>query len=182
MYHFLFIVSKKLFPNGFDVTYNVDEKKEQIIDFCPKCNEKLEDKRIITLRKHDKTKHPKSEKQLLKRFYTKGSMPMFLVLGIVIILGTITFVSINISNQMWEDSLSIEEKEYRIFCSELIDSMPQYADFWIFDERKPITLERGQFVLENLNDFEKCYYSPSLSSLGDKKERIEYFNSIENGK
>lgn len=180
MYHFIFKITKRVFPNAFDDTRNVDPKKEQIINFCPKCNENLEDKRIITLRIHNQKKHPKTEKEMIKRFYTRGAMPMFMLMTVVTVSVIIFFGSINITNQMWEEGLTDEEKQYRNFCKELIENEPDPPQFW--EDRTQYLKDRGDYILENLDSYDKCYYAVYYVSLGDREQKLEHFHSLDQEK
>jgi hypothetical protein len=176
MYHFLRVASEKLVWN-FKKQRIVAEDKEQIIDFCPKCNIKLLDKKVNTLLRHERKFHPKTDKELVKEFYTRGMTPMFVMLFCVLILGS-TVVSYGLlSNYFWESSLTEAEKNAHEFCSNLYEEYPKVGGFW--ESNDVIYLEKQEFIVENLDDLKRCNYSLGINSLGDKEERIEHFLSTE---
>lgn len=176
MYHFIRVTSQKLFKN-FSNDKKVDDDKEQIIDFCPKCNMTLADKKVNTLRKHDREHHPKTDKELVKNFYTKGAMPIiFLLFGIVIAVGFV-FASGNISNYYWELSLTEEEENAYEFCKKLLEDYPKIGYFW--EDNENVYTEKGEYILENLDDLKKCYYTLGITSLGSNEKRIEHYLSPE---
>lgn len=176
MYHFIRVTSQRLFKN-FNNDKNVDDNKEQIIDFCPKCNITLADKKVNTLRKHDRQHHPKTDKELVKNFYTKGSMPIIFVLFVSVIAVTFVFVSENISNYYWEITLTEEEKNAFEFCNNLMEEYPKIGYIW--EDNEPVFIAKGEYILENLENFKKCYYRLGINSLGSDEKRIEHYLSLE---
>jgi len=176
MYHFLFVVSNKLFPSYLNREKKIDSKKEQIIDFCPKCNEQLPDKKVITLLNHDKKFHPKTEKELVKDFYGKGGVQIYLILIIVGTLFIGTSVHSYISAYFWESGLTEAEKNAYEFCKELRED---YPDLDLFGDVKQSRIDRSDFVLANLEDLEKCNYTVVISSFGNMNDRIEKYLSID---
>lgn len=176
MYHFLFVISSKLFPSYLNREKNIDSKKEQIIDFCPKCNEQLPDKKVITLLNHEKKFHPKTEKELVKDFYGKGSVQIYLIF---IIVGTLvggTLIHSQIATYFWELELTDAERGAWEFCKEL---RKDYPDLDLFGDVKQSRIDRSEFVLANLEDLEKCNYTVVISSFGNMDARIEKYLSID---
>ncbi len=176
MYHFLFVVSSKLFPSYLSREKKIDIKKEQIIDFCPKCNEQLPDKKVITLLNHEKKFHPKTEKELVKDFYGKGSVQIYLILIIVGTLMLGVFGYGHVSSYYWELGLTEAEKNAYEFCKELREG---YPDLDLLGDVKQSRIDRSEFVLTNLEDLEKCNYTVVISSFGNMVDRIEKYLSID---
>ncbi len=176
MYHFLFVVSSKLFPSYLNREKKIDGKKEQIIDFCPKCNEQLPDKKVITLLNHDKKFHPKTEKELVRDFYGKGSVQIYLIFIIVGTLVGVTFIHSQIATYFWELELTDAERGAWEFCKELREG---YPDLDLFGDVKQSRIDRSDFVLANLEGLEKCNYAVVISSFGNMDDRIEKYLSID---
>jgi len=176
MYHFLFVMSSKIFPSYLNREKNIDSKKEQIIDFCPKCNTQLPDKKVITLLNHDKKFHPKTEKELVRDFYGKGSVQIYLILLIVGSLLLIGFAYSSIASYYWESGLTEAEKIAYEFCKELRE---KYPDLDLFGDVKQSRIDRSEFVLANVDDLKKCNYTVVISSFGTMDQRIESYLSIE---
>jgi len=176
MYHFLFNVSKRLFRRNFLVEEKIDSKKEQIIDFCPRCNMELPDKKVITLLNHDKKFHPKTEKEIVRDFYKKGSVQIYVTMTIVVIVLFGTYVYSQISFYLWELNLTEVEKNAYEFCIELKES---YPDFDILGDKQQSRLDRTEFIMNNLEELEKCNYTLTFSSFGTRDDRIENYLSID---
>jgi len=174
MYHFLFVLSDKLFKN-FDRHKNIDLKAEQIIDFCPKCNVTLKDKKVITLLNHEKKYLPKTEKESVKDFYSKGSMPMYLILLFFMIAVTVIITTGEINAFIWESQLTEEEKNAYEYCNDLIEKYPEFDVIDIKQSR----IDRTEFALNNIEELKKCSYTISVSSTGNKDDRIEYYLSLD---
>ncbi len=177
MYHFLRTTTEKIFHNSFDRTKKIDPNKEQIINFCPKCSELLDDKRVITLLKHENEKHPKTDKEMLTEFYGRGAMPMLLVVITASILTTALIGYGYVSDMMWKNSLSEKEIEFNKFCTDLVENMPEMKFFWetwTWDN-EPYHIARGDYILKNLENLKKCQYTVQLYSLVSDEKRIERF-------
>lgn len=174
MYHFLRTVTEKIYPNAFDSTRKIDPEKEQIIDFCPRCGEQLADKKVVTLRKHEKEKHPITDKEMIFRFYSRGSATMILLLVAVGLAMLILFTYGAIDDMIWKNTLSTEEKELIGFCSTLFENIPQMP-FPFSSDMDAYNLKKENYVLSNLDSFKKCNYSVTYYPLGDDKEMIDKF-------
>jgi hypothetical protein len=176
MYHFLFVLSSKLFPSYLSKEKKIDSKKEQIIDFCPKCNEQLPDKKVITLLNHDKKFHPKTEKELVRDFYGKGSVQIYMILLIVGTLMLGGFIYGQIDSYFWEMNLTEAEKNAWEFCKDLRE---KYPDLDVFGNTEQSRIDRSEFVLANVEDLKKCNYTVVISSFGNIDDRIENYLSID---
>lgn len=178
MYHFFFEMSKRFFRGSFLKEEVIDVNLEQIIDFCPKCNKTLEDKRVITLLKHEKKFHPKTEKELVDDFYRKGSSQFYLLMVIVGIILIGFYTHLTVTSMLWESGLTQEELEAWEFCKDLKERFPDLATPFLEDMEQS-KLDRSAFIFENLEDFEKCNFTIGLISLGDINKQIENYLSYD---
>ena len=173
MYHFLFVLSGKLFRN-FNKYKNINLESEQIIDFCPKCNVKLANKKVITLLEHEKEFHPKTEKQTVSDFYRKGSVQMYMVLLCLLFLAIIVILLGSVTSFLWEAELTDAQRNAYEFCSLL---MEEYPDLDLLGDTEQSRNDRTEYALDNIEDLKKCGYSITISSVGNKNDRIEHYLS-----
>jgi hypothetical protein len=76
---------KKIFPSIYQSSNfsKIDPEKEGILDFCPICQELLPDKKIITFKKHEFEKHPKSVKETSK--LVSQNVRILAIFGIILV-------------------------------------------------------------------------------------------------
>jgi len=175
MYHFLFVLTGKIF-RSFNKEKNIDSEKEQIIDFCPQCNEQLADKKVITLINHQKQFHPKTEKELVSDYYRKGNVQFYTIIILIAIVSLVVIISAEINSYFYYEGLSIAEIKAYEFCKDLKENFP---DLDIFGDVKQSRIDRSEYVLANIDAFEKCNYSLTFTSFGNTEERIDNFLSID---
>ncbi len=70
----------KLTPHLFVNLDKIDTNEVGYLDFCPVCEEKLEDKRVLTLKKHELKKHSRTDKELVKLFITRSGALWVIIL------------------------------------------------------------------------------------------------------
>jgi hypothetical protein len=88
MYSFIAKTLSRVNPHIFINLEKIDPNEDGLIDFCPICDTKLKDKKVITFKTHEKEFHSQTDKQLLKEYFSRNAV-LVMLFGMFIIMGAI---------------------------------------------------------------------------------------------
>ena len=85
-------ISTKCSPYVFQDIDNIDPTEEGLLDFCPICQEPLAYKKVRTLKIHERDNHPRTDKAIMRQFFTNTAV-LTLSIIMVIMISTVILVS-----------------------------------------------------------------------------------------
>jgi len=125
---FILSLIVKLTPHLVIDLDKIDPNEEGFLDFCPVCNEKLEDKRVLTLKKHELKKHSRTDKELVKTFILRsgGLWAVIFLVGIILF-----FVIPTVYRLIFEPDVT----EYIYNCRNIAEALTDsFVNFGITDD------------------------------------------------
>ena len=73
-------------PHVFEDIDKIDPDKEGLLDYCPQCNETLPDRKVKTLKIHQRERHPRTDKEIMRQVIRNASpvIGAFMVMFVLI--------------------------------------------------------------------------------------------------
>lgn len=85
-YGLIIKILKRVSPFIFINLDKIDPNEEGLLDFCPMCETKLADKKVLTYKIHEKEKHGKTDEEVVRQYFRNPMILIFTILFVAIVV------------------------------------------------------------------------------------------------